>query len=153
MTDFNMATADRHQLRFYAKETLGLQLHHSLGEQKMRDRIVQHCKDNELEAPKASLGLDRKGSETIKRVTINIAKQAIKGGAENAFVGVQGVGFSIPRGINISVPASVAEALKNAVQDIITQDPDTGELLKEPVLTYPFQIISSSEPAESAEAA
>jgi len=140
-TVFNMATADKHQLKKYAQDTLGLSLPLTMGEPKMRERIVAFCKENDMEAPKAEVAT--KGKKKAKLITINIAKQTGKGGAENAFVGVQGVGYSIPRGIDVGVPPSVVEVLKNARQDIVTQDPETGELLSESVLTHPYQIVAN----------
>lgn len=140
LTDFNLATADKHQLKFYAKEKLGLSLSLSMTETTMRERIQKHCADNDMDAPVAKVA--SKGNKHASYVTINVAKSDKKGGAEPAFVGVQGVGYAIPRGINVDVPKAVVEVLKNAVQEIITQDPDTGEMHSEEVLTYPFQIVS-----------
>lgn len=139
-TNFNLATADKHQLKFYAKNELGLSLSMSMTETTMRERIQKHCSDKDIDGPVAKV--EAKGSKKQKYVTINIAKQDKKGGAEPAFVGVQGVGYTIPRGINVSVPSSVVEVLKNAVQEIVTQDEETGEIHKEPVMTYPFQLMA-----------
>lgn len=141
MSDFNLATADKFKMRDYAKD-LGLTLHHALSEENMRDRIIEFCEKNNIDAPiaKVEIGGTRKNTDYIK---INIAKQDKPGGSEPAFVGYQGTGFTIPRGIDVEVPAPIVEILKNAVQKIVTQDPETGELHSEPVLTYPFQIIAA----------
>jgi hypothetical protein len=140
--DFNIADADRHQLKFHAKEKYDLTLSMSMTEDTMRDRIVEHCKKQGIDEPVATLA--KKGSVKNRDdwLTVNVAKQDKKGGAEPAFVGFQGTGYTIPRGINISVPPGVVEVLKNAMQEIVTQDPDTGELHSEEVLTYPFQLVS-----------
>lgn len=136
--DFNLATADRHEMRFYAKEVLGLNLHHSLGEEKMRARISEAIEEQGVDAPKAEVG-ENIAPET-KRVLINIAKTSEYDGAEPAFVGYQGKAFTIPRGIDVAVPAPLVEILRNAKKDIITQD-DEGNLHTEVVQTYPFQIV------------
>jgi len=141
MTEFNLAVADKHQLKFYAKETLGLALSMNMNESTMRELIQKHCDEKDIEPPVAELG-STPANEGEKRVTINIAKQDKPGGSDPVFVGVQGVGVTIPRGINIKVPARYAHALENAVQDIVTQDPETGEIVKEHVLTYPFQKVA-----------
>ena len=107
----------------------------------MRERIQKHCVENDIEAPVARVD-GKQGKKNGKYITINVAKQDKKGGAEPAFVGIQGVGYTIPRGIDVAVPASVVEVLKNAKQDIVTQDPESGEIHKEEVLTYPFQIVA-----------
>jgi len=141
MTDFNLATADKYQLKFHAKEKYGLALSLSMGEDTMRDHIIKHCAKNDIEAPVGEVS--GKKTAGVKYVTINIAKTEKKDGSVPVFVGVQGVGYTIPRGINIKVPPSVVEVLKNAMQDIVTQDVDTGEILHEDVLAYPFQVIAA----------
>jgi len=140
-TEFNLATADKHQLKFYAKSELGLNLTLAMTETTMRERIQKHCVENDMDAPVARVD-GKQGKSDGKYITINVAKQDKKGGAEPAFVGIQGVGYTIPRGINVDVPASVVEVLKNAKQDIVTQDPETGELYHEEILTYPFQVVA-----------
>jgi len=140
-TEFNLATADKHQLKFYAKSELGLNLTLAMTETTMRERIQKHCVENDMDAPVARVD-GKQGKSDGKYITINVAKQDKKGGAEPAFVGVQGVGYTIPRGINVAVPAAVVEVLKNAMQEIVTQDPETGEIDREEILTYPFQIVS-----------
>jgi len=142
-TEFNLATADKHQLKFHAKNELNppLSLSMNMTETTMREKIQNHCTKNDIEAPVAQVDGSR-GKKHDKYITVNIAKQDKKGGAEPAFVGIQGVGYTIPRGINVAVPAAVVEVLKNAKQDIITQDTETGEMHSEEVLTYPFQIVS-----------
>jgi len=140
MTEFNLATADKHQLKFYAKETLGLALSMNMNESTMRELIQKHCDEKDIEPPIAELG-STPANEGEKKVTINIAKQDKPGGSDPVFVGVQGVGVTIPRGINIKVPERFVHALENAVQDIVTQNED-GEIIKEPVLTYPFQKVA-----------
>ncbi len=139
MSDFNFAVADKYQLKFWAKEQYDLALSLAMGEDTMRERIVAHCTKNDIEAPVGEVaGKKVKG---VKYVTINIAKSEKKDGAIPVFVGVQGFSYLVPRGIDVKVPPSVVEVLKNAVQDIITQDIDTGELMHEDVPTYPFQIV------------
>jgi len=139
--DFNLAIADKHQLKFYAKNTLGLALSLSMTEGTMRERIQEHCAKNDIDQPVAKVQGTR-GKKHDKYITINVAKSDKKNGSEPAFVGVQGVGYTIPRGINVAVPASVVEVLKNAMQEIVTQDPDDGQIYKEEVMTYPFQVVS-----------
>ena len=140
LKDFNLADADKHQLKFYAKEVLKLNLTLNMTETTMRERIQNYCAENDIEAPISKV--ESKGNKHSEYVTINVAKQDKQGGAEPVFVGVQGIGYTIPRGINVSVPEAVVEVLKNAVQDIVTQDPESGEIFKEPVVTYPFQKVS-----------
>jgi hypothetical protein len=140
LDNFNLATASKHELKFYAKEKLELTLSMSMGEETMREKIHEHCVKNDLEQPKAVVegkGKAKKG----KRCTINIAKQDKPGGSDPVFVGVQGVGYTIPRGINIEVPVAVEHVLGNAITDVVTQDPDDGALLHDYVPTYPYNLV------------
>jgi hypothetical protein len=147
LTKFNLATANSQELRSYAGNlTPPLELHQATGEAKMRDKILIHCENNELETPPSSLASVPSSNKKGDWYTITIAKQAGKGGGEPAGVGVQGVWNTIPRGIPIAVPASIVGALDTAVQQIVTQDPDSGELETDDVMTYPYQIIKGPHP-------
>ncbi len=137
----NLVTASKAELKAYAKNDLDLSLPLTMNEDTMRDRIIARCKDLNIEVPQVKVAA-KSGHKADKYVTINIAKTDRHDGSENAFVGVNSVGYSIPRGINVDVPDFVVEALKNAVQDIVTQDPESGELYSEPVLTYPYMIVA-----------
>lgn len=149
--DFNLATADKHQLKYYAKNELipSLKLSLSMTEDTMRTKIQDHCAIHGFAAPTSRIGA--KGNDAAKEmhyVTISIAKSDKPGGDEPVFVGVQGVGYTIPRGINIDVPASVVEILKNAMQDLVTQDED-GEIHHNHVLAYPYNIIADPAPSRA----
>jgi hypothetical protein len=139
MTDldnFNLATADKHQLKFYAK-SLGLDLSLSMTETTMRSRIEKHITENDLEAPVSEVeNMPAKG----KRFQIIIPKSADPQGSEPVFVGVQGVGYTIPRAVTVAVPEAVVEVLKNAIQDVVTQDED-GIIHHDYVPAYPFNIV------------
>ena len=136
MTDFNLATADKHQMKFYAK-SLGLDLSLAMGETTMREKIEKHLTKHDMPAPKSEVAGIRKGQ---KRFTIMIPKALGKEGTEPVFVGVQGVGYTIPRSVNVDVPESVVEVLKNAIQDIVTQDED-GVIHHDYVPAYPYTVI------------
>lgn len=144
MSEFNLATATKQQLKDYSMNNYELVLSLTMNEDTMRDRIIDHCQRNNLEVPFAKLIVKRQADRKGEWMTINIAKQDRAGGNEPVFVGVQGVGYLIPRGMDISVPKKVVHVLENAEQDIVTQDPDTGEMLHNPVRTYPFNVVHSS---------
>jgi hypothetical protein len=91
---------------------------------------------SELEMPKSS--------KPRVMYTINIPKSPLPNGDEPVFVGVQGVGYTIPRGINIKVTEGIVEVLRNAIQDIVTQDED-GTIHHNESMLYPFQIIEKHE--------
>jgi hypothetical protein len=54
------------------------------------------------------------GDFSGKRAIINIAAEPGEGGKNAVFIGVQGVGFLVPRGKNWDVPVEVANALRDA---------------------------------------
>lgn len=142
MTDFNLATADKHQMKFYAK-SLGLDLSLSMNETTMREKIEKHIAQNDLEAPVSEIEGIKKSD---RRFTIMIPKAVGPEGSEPVFVGVQGVGYTIPRAVNVDVPESVVEVLKNAIQDIVTQDED-GVIHHDYVPAYPFTVIAEAAAA------
>ena len=80
---------------------------------------------------------DERSGKAVGKVVINIPKSEKAGGNEPVFVGVQGVGFLIPRGRDITVSPSIVEVLKNAITDNVTQDED-GEMVHNDAPTYPF---------------
>jgi hypothetical protein len=137
MTDFNLATADKHQMKFYAK-SLGLDLSLAMAETTMREKIEAHLIKTDQPAPKSEVAGIKKGD---KRFTIMIPKALGKEGNEPVPVGVQGVLYMIPRAVNVDVPASVVEVLKNAVQDIVTQDED-GIIHHDYVPAYPYTVLA-----------
>ncbi len=143
-TEFNMATAEKPAMKLYANNELGLSLTMSMSEATMRERITKHCVENDLPLPTAKIEMKRAAGKNkdVKYIKIKIAQSEKPGGTEPAFVGVQGVGYMIPRGIEVEVPASVVEVLKNAVQDIVTQD-DEGVIYHNDMPTYPFSVIAA----------
>ncbi len=44
----------------------------------------------------------------------------------------------------------IVEVLNHAIQDIVTQDPDSGEIYHEDVPSYPFQIVRGLREEEAA---
>jgi hypothetical protein len=145
MTDqkkFNLATADKYQMKFFAKE-LGLNLSMNMSEATMREKIEAFHIKNDMEMPVSELEMP-KSSKPRVMYTINIPKSPLPNGDEPVFVGVQGVGYTIPRGINIKVTEGIVEVLRNAIQDIVTQDED-GTIHHNESMLYPFQIIEKHE--------
>lgn len=142
MNDINLATADKQELKTWAINNIDLQLSMTMNEDTMRQRIIDKCHELQIEPPKAVVE-EKRATKGKKQdyYTIIIAKTEKPGGTEPAIVGVQGVLYSIPRGIPIDVPGSVVEVLKNGMQDIVTQDPETNEIHHEDVPTYPYQVI------------
>jgi len=138
----NLASADKASLKAYALSELdGLKLPLTMSENTMRDRIVARCGELGIEAPESKM--EAVTSKNVNYLPIIIAKTDKHDGAENAFVAVNCVGYSIPRGIKVEVPDFVVEALKNAMQDHVTQDNETGELHHEDVPTYAYQVLAA----------
>lgn len=152
MTDFNLATADQPTLKAYAFNTYGLKLPVNMLADNMRLRIIKHCKENNLESPISEIETKhdvaaKKRGDKVDYFIVNISKSDKPGGTEPVFVGVQGVGYTIPRGIEIKVSGAIVEVLRNAITDNVTQDADEeAEIHHDEVPTYPF----SYRPAEAA---
>jgi hypothetical protein len=148
MTDqeFNLATADKYQMKFFALESCdGMKLSMAMSEQTMREKIEAHHIQNDLDMPVSEIVVPAH-LKTKTMFTINIPKSPLPNGDEPVFVGVQGVGYTIPRGVNVKVTEGIVEVLRNAIQDNITQD-DEGTIHHNEAPAYPFQIVERHEAA------
>jgi len=141
--EFNLATANKTQLKNYAKEMYDLPLTMNMGEATMRQCINDHCKEHNLDMPlsEAVNNKSNKIKKAGKKFVVNIATAEGDHGGEPVFLGVQGSGTMVPRGIDVTISEALVEILRNAKQDIVTQDKVTGDLIHRDVLTYPFQIV------------
>jgi len=72
-------------------------------------------------------------------INIPIDKKDVTGHLP-VFVGINGVGYTIPRGIDLNVPEAIVEVLDNAKNEIFTRDM-MGNLEKNTVYIYPFKVI------------
>ncbi|MDC7704038.1 hypothetical protein [Vogesella indigofera] len=81
-----------------------------------------------------------KASKAAKPRTfiINIAKE--KGNAGDVFIGANGVGYQVKRGVNVEVPEVVVNILRDAIS--LEYDPDTMEPREVP--SYPFSIVGQA---------
>lgn len=142
--DINLATATCPQMKKWAGETIDLKLPLTMNESTMREKIVAQCKVLKIEPPAAVIQTKQdKVKKVTKTMTINIAKGDKKlGGLEPVFVGVQFIGYLIPRGIDIKVSPSIVEALKNAKTDVVTQGAE-GEIDHDEIPTYPFSAMQT----------
>ena len=136
--EFNLATADKHQLKYFGKE-LGLDLTLAMSEGTMREKIEKFHIQNDMDLPVSELEIAPALKSTVM-YTINIPKSPLPNGDEPVFVGVQGVGYTIPRGINIKVNEGIVEVLRNAIQDTVTQSED-GQIHHNESILYPFSIV------------
>lgn len=138
----NFATEDKSELKAWAKNNLDLGLTMNMSAETMRDHILAKCKELQIEPPVAKIIIKQdKAKKNAKTVVIRIAKTKEAGGNEPQFVGVQAVGYYIPRGIDVAVSPGIVEALKNAVADNVTQDDGSGALLHDDVQRVPFTVV------------
>lgn len=135
----NLATATQEELKAWAFENLALNLSMTMKQETMIERILAACTEKGIDPPANKI--ETAHGKKAGYITINIAKDKSEGGAEPVFIGVQGKGILVPRGMNIDIPYPYAVALENAKQDIVTQDED-GKVMKETVYQYPYQIIN-----------
>ncbi|RLD03431.1 MAG: hypothetical protein DRI65_12885 [Chloroflexota bacterium] len=152
MNEFNIMTDDKSLIKAHAINTYDLRLSMNMSVATMREKIVEYCIKNNLEVPVLEVHskqdkADLRNKKKVKLITINVQKSDKPGGREPAVVGVQCVLYTIPRGININVSPSIVEALKNAITDNVTQDPDDGEILHDEVPTYAFSVLGEVQAA------
>lgn len=146
----NLDTASKEEMKQYARDELGIALPLTMNEstmrQRIRDRMAEMGKvDPTNESVKAAKGDVTKAGQRKNYVTIIVAKSQEKGGGQPAFVGVNAVGYTIPRGIPIAVPNFVEYALRNAVQTIYEWDEETLQLTQRDVPTYPYNVVGGHE--------
>lgn len=139
----DVQSATKTQLIDYAKNDLGLELPTTMKLEDLRAAVADAMGVDLQEPPKAV-----KVAPTAERTyTINIAKTEGATGGDDVFVGVNGVGYLLRRGIDIpDVPASVIEVLRNAKEMRYEQrrNPQTGqrEMLTREVQAYPFSVVA-----------
>lgn len=92
----------------------------------------------EQDSPKAVRAAKAAAAEAaaLKRETYNIIIDEVEGLPGYEFVGVNGEGFQIQRGVPVSVPARVVEALKNAITTAYRKTPHPTEPGKYDMVPY-----------------
>lgn len=84
-----------------------------------------------------------KGPSPDDLVTINVHPDGAKGAEKAIFVGVNGVGYRIKRGVDVQVPRSVMLVLQESVKTVYEQvENSDGSVAMVPrdVPTYPFSV-------------
>lgn len=102
----------------------------------------------DLEKEKPGGNVDPASGITMSdRVKIRVTKTDDNRGSEDVFVGVNGAGFLIKRGVAVDVPRAVVEVLRNAVtkklQEVVNEAGDhTGAFEYVDVQSIPFEVLS-----------
>lgn len=122
-----------------------------------KDELYTFIEDNggtiggsgpDLEKEKAVGSVDpTSGMNMGDRVKIRITKTDDDRGSDDVFVGVNGVGFLIKRGVAVDVPRDVVGVLRNAVTkklvEVISENGDnTGAFEYIDVQRHPFEVLS-----------
>lgn len=92
-------------------------------------------------APKAAPR--KKAAAARDRVKIVVHPDGSPGAESEIFVGVNGVGYRIKRGEEVSVPRSVVTVLEESVRTIyehVRRDDGSSDLVPRDVPTYPFSV-------------
>lgn len=124
--------APRVVLEKYMREEMGINPPKSDDISTLRSKVQRHMKDAKA-APGATeirpsgQGNERAGEKPKEGYVRIILHNADKphGGDRPLFVGVQGNGYTIPREVEVDVPESVVEVLRNAVE--LRLNEETGE--------------------------
>ena len=143
MIDLDKATiAD---MRAYARDELGLQIPKNM----MKDSIAEAIReaDPSLFPEPATPGEELpKAAAQKNKVTIMIHKTGEKGGDRDVPIGVNGRISLVQRGVEVEVPRSVLEVLKNAKETRWewvpnNSHPQGGELVSREAHAYPFSVV------------
>jgi hypothetical protein len=82
-------------------------------------------------SPKADLLIKHSAELTGKRKILTIHAESGPGGSHAVFVGLNGVGYQVPRGKPWNVPAELVENLKNATQTVYERDENDKMIQRE----------------------
>ncbi|MCG7598404.1 hypothetical protein MHM84_01230 [Halomonas sp. McH1-25] len=138
MSEQNIDTMSREELEATASD-LGIKVTATMKDETLVAKIHEALGDAPLAPAPTATEAHAPGEEPkAKRFKIIVAthdqdKQPVQ-------VGVNGRTYVIERGKEVTVPESVVEVLRNAVQHV--HDPKTMEENK--VMAYPFQIMSEA---------
>jgi len=132
-------------LRAYARDELGLQIPKNM----TKDSIVEAIRESDPSFNPEPVDPSEDLPQQVQkknRLTIMIHKTGEKSGDRDVPVGVNGKVFLIKRGIEVEVPRSVVEVLKNAKETRwewvpSNNHPQGGELVSREALSYPFSVV------------
>lgn len=101
--------------------------------------LLEHISEN------SNKGLQKDETVLAKedRVTITILESNDKHAVDPVFVGVNGVGYSIKRGVPVPVPRAVMNVLENARQTVYDVSHDERGAMKlnpRSALSYPYTV-------------
>ncbi len=76
-----------------------------------------------------------------QKCTIIVQRGRGKGEDRPVPVTVQGVLYTVPRGVRVRVPAPVAEVLMNAEEQVVEWDEENNDITSRPAASYPTSIV------------
>ncbi len=148
------------ELRQFARDNLGLDIHHNLGHENLVSQVGQAWDKPDILLPDIETSIDAEtqpgsapspthaGQDGPKpgftRIYIAITEDA--GGKDHVPVGVNGKAMLLPRGKNIDVPHRYIEALSRTVKHVYDALEDGG-INPEPrlVARYPYSVLAVGE--------
>jgi ribosomal protein L21E len=136
----NIETAPVQELRAYAKEEFGLTFQVGTTKAAMLDAVKSALGQDPAKTDSAPQAISKK-SRDGKRVTINIHKSANPSDPDPVYVGLNGVGVTIPRGVDVSVLEGYVAILRHAVRKTYHTDQKTGDTIESESHAYPFSVI------------
>lgn len=98
--------------------------------------VIENPQPELIDAPKRT----RKAAEPA-RVKLTVQEDGTPGAEREIFVGVNGVGYRIKRGVEVEVPAEVVGVLRDAVKTVYsTERSENGSstMIARDVPVYPF---------------
>jgi hypothetical protein len=129
MSEINLDVLGLEELKEQAR-ILGISLKGGLSEETLRSKIREVLGGTSSDDEEPVVVLDQ---QVKSRVKIRIHED--ENDKYPVFVGVNGKSYRIQRGVDVDVPAEVAEVLRNAVQSV-TRNGETRQ-----VPTYSFSVL------------
>lgn len=96
-----------------------------------------------VQEPDKSVFISAKAEiDAAPRIKIRVHKTGDRNEMKYVFVGVNGVGYQIERGVEIDVPEPVVSVLENAVQTLWEYEEEKKTLVPRQALSYPLTRLS-----------
>lgn len=129
------------QLREYARNECGKNFPVDTDEQVMRLWLGKELGYHIVDTNNKDAATKKK--DVPNKVTIEIYKNPLDKSDQPVYLAVNGVNVLVKRGVPVDIEMKYLEVLRNAVETISDQDPNTGEIHRRNVHSYPFSIVGA----------
>lgn len=105
--------------------------------------MAEELPDSQLATEPATPRPARARKSAADRVRIVVHQDGTPGAEKEIFVGVNGVGYRIKRGVEVEVPRAVVRVLEESVKTVYEQvrnEDGSVSMIARDLPTYPFQV-------------